>query len=216
MSAFLAPIHSWLFNKVLMFQDIELDLRNKYLEVYGEEAREVIEETKAYGELIDRTKSIEELIDLSNIHGWLQNRIQNGESRVALILSKVIEKHGDEAVKIAEDIFYNNGVKNGNMAKNKENPQSAKDMFSTINNYILEGMPCDRVQKLLVADENLVRWINTDCVHRGNFQRVGGDINLFYKLRFLYLKGFVKAANEGYKFYETNNEDDYVYNIEKE
>jgi len=182
MSAFLAPIHSWLFNKVLLFQDIEMDLRNKYLEIYGEEAREIIEETKNYGELIDRTKSIE---------------------------------YGSDALKTAEDIFYNNGIKQGQMAKEKENPQNAKDIFSTLNNYILEGMPCDRVQKLIQADEHIVRWINTSCVHRGNFERASADINLFYKLRFLYLKGFVSSANEGYKFFETNNEDDYIYNIEK-
>ncbi|EQB89832.1 hypothetical protein J2Z44_003310 [Clostridium punense] len=215
MSAFLAPIHSWLFNKVLLFQDIEMDLRNKYLEIYGEEAREIIEETKNYGELIDRTKSIEELIDLSNIHGWLQNKIQNGESRVAVILSIFIDKYGSDALKTAEDIFYNNGIKQGQMAKEKENPQNAKDIFSTLNNYILEGMPCDRVQKLIQADEHIVRWINTSCVHRGNFERANADINLFYKLRFLYLKGFVSSANEEYKFFETNNEDDYIYNIEK-
>lgn len=215
MSAFLAPIHSWLFNKILMFQDIEMDLRNKYLEVYGEEAREIVEETKEFGELIDRTKSIEELIDLGNIHGWLQNKIQNGESRVASILSRFIDKYGDDALKIAEDIFYNNGVKQGEIAKHKESPENAKDIFSTLNNYILEGMPCDRVQKLIQADEDVVRWINTSCVHRGNFDRVNADINLFYSLRFIYLKGFVSSANEGYKFYETNNEDDYIYNIER-
>jgi len=190
MSAFLAPIHSWLFNKILMFQDIEMDLRNKYLEVYGEEAREIVEETKEFGELIDRTKSIDELIDLGNIHGWLQNKIQNG-------------------------IFYNNGVKQGEIAKHKESPENAKDIFSTLNNYIREGMPCDRVQKLIQADEDVVRWINTSCVHRGNFDRVGATINLFYSLRFIYLKGFVSSVNEGYKFYETNNEDDYIYNIER-
>lgn len=215
MSAFLAPIHSWLFNKILMFQDIEMDLRNKYLEVYGEEAREIVEETKEFGELIDRTKSIDELIDLGNIHGWLQNKIQNGESRVAIILSRFIDKYGDDALKIAEGIFYNNGVKQGEIAKHKESPENAKDIFSTLNNYILEGMPCDRVQKLIQADEDVVRWINTSCVHRGNFDRVGATINLFYSLRFIYLKGFVSSVNEGYKFYETNNEDDYIYNIER-
>lgn len=216
MSAFLAPIHSWLFNKVVLFEDIEIGLRNKYIEAYGEEGKKIIEDSKNYGELLDRSKSLEELIDLSNIHGWLQNKIQNGESRVAFILAEVIKKHGDEAIKIAEDVFLNSGVKDGNAAKHKENPQNAKDMFSTINNYILEGMPCDRVQKLLIADENIVRWINTDCVHKSNFEKVGGDINLFYKLRFLYLQGFVNAANEKLKFYYTNDEDVYVYNIEKE
>jgi len=216
MSAFLAPIHNWLFNKIVMFEDIEMDLRNKYLEIYGEEINLIINETKNYGDVIDRNKSLEELIDLSNIHGWLQNRIQNTESRVAMILSKTIEKHGEEALKIAEDIFYNNGVKCGDIAKHRENPQNAKDMFSTINNYMLEGMPCDRVQKLMVAEEDVVRWYNTDCIHKANFDRVGADINLFYRLRFVYLKGFVTAANENYKFYNTNNEDDYIYNIEKQ
>lgn len=216
MSAFLAPIHNWLFNKILMFEDIEMDLRSRYLDTFGEEVNSIIDETKKYGEIIDRQKQLEELIDLSNIHGWLQNKIQNTESRVATILSRTIEKYGEEAVKIAEEIFYNNGVKGGNIAKHKENPQNAKDMFSTINNYMLEGMPCDRVQKLMVAEDNIVRWYNTDCIHKVNFDRVGADIKLFYKLRFEYLKGFVTAANENYKFYSTNNEDDYIYNIEKQ
>nr|MBK5237123.1 hypothetical protein [Clostridium sp.] len=72
MSAFLAPIHTWLFNKILLAEDLEKNLKKIYIDKYGINAKDIAQKSLAFGEPIDTTKNIEDIIDVSNIHGWLQ------------------------------------------------------------------------------------------------------------------------------------------------
>ena len=75
MSAFLAPIHTWLFNKILLAEELEKSLNEAYIDKYKDIAKEMIEKSLTYGSPIDTTRNIEDIIDKSNIHGWLQDKI---------------------------------------------------------------------------------------------------------------------------------------------
>ena len=66
MSAFLGPIHYWLYNKIKLQQDI-VDKLYLLGESYAEALREYCEETFGTFE----NKPLEEMIDQGNIHGWL-------------------------------------------------------------------------------------------------------------------------------------------------
>ena len=82
MSAFLAPIHTWVFSKILLAEDLELKLKKVYIDKYGDNAKDVIERSLAYGNPIDTSKSIEDIIDVSNIHGWLSDKIEKRSKSV--------------------------------------------------------------------------------------------------------------------------------------
>ena len=78
MSAFLGPIHYWLYNKIQLQEELIKDI------VFhgGKEQWQVF----ADGSLAEKTinkelRPLNELIDVMNIHGWLQERVQDAEAR---------------------------------------------------------------------------------------------------------------------------------------
>ena len=204
MSAFLAPIHTWLFNKILLAEDLEKSLQKAYIDKYKEDAKAVIEESLAYGSPIDTTKNIEDIIDVSNIHGWLQDKISKVETRTALIITEMIKKYGEEAKDVAKVCFEGQGKRVGETSKAKEMPGTPEELFNALNNYLLEGMPCDRVTRLIKAESNILEWETTSCIHKKYWEMVNGDVSIFYELRRIWTKAFIENSNEeyGYNFIE--------------
>ena len=204
MSAFLAPIHTWLFNKILLAEDLESSLKKAYIDKYKDIAVEVAEKSLAYGNPIDTTRNIEDIIDKSNIHGWLQEKISGVETRTAFTISEMIKKYGKEAEDIAALSFMNQGKTVGKTLNEKEMPQNPEELYNSLNIYLLEGMPCDRVTKLLKSENNILEWETTSCIHKKYWEMVNGDVNVFYDLRQRWIKAFIENSNDEftYKFIE--------------
>ena len=200
MSAFLAPIHTWLFNKILLAEDLEKSLQKAYIDKYGDDAKEVTEKSLAYGSPIDTTKNIEDIIDASNIHGWLQDKISKVETRTALVITEMVKKYGEEAETIAKECFAIQGKNVGEASKVKEMPGTPEELFNALNNYLLEGMPCDRVTRLIKSESNILEWETTSCIHKSYWERVSGDVSIFYNLRHTWIKGFIENANEEFAY----------------
>jgi hypothetical protein len=200
MSAFLAPIHTWLFNKILLAEDLEKSLQKAYIDKYGDYAEEVSQKSLTYGSPIDTTKNIEDIIDASNIHGWLQDKISKVETRTALIITEMVKKYGEEAEVVAKECFAMQGKFVGETSKVKDMPGDAEEIFNTLNNYLLEGMPCDRVTRLIKSESNLLEWETTSCIHKNYWETVSGDVNIFYDLRHIWTKAFVENSNEKYTY----------------
>ena len=92
MSAFLGPIHHWLFNKI-QFQDQMVENVIAYAETFGR-AENLREQLAArYGEL--EKQPLEEIIDGSNIHGWLQDRVTVVENRLAATVTQLLAEEPD-------------------------------------------------------------------------------------------------------------------------
>jgi len=200
MSAFLAPIHTWLFNKILLAEDLERSLQKAYIDRYGENAKDATEKSLAYGSSIDITKNIEDIIDVSNIHGWLQDKISKVETRTALIITEMNKKYWEEAYMIAKVCFEAQGKAVGETSKAKEMPGDPEELFNTLNNYLLEGMPCDRVTRLIKSESNVLEWETTSCIHKKYWEMVNGDVNIFYELRHIWTKAFIENSNEKYAY----------------
>ena len=166
MSAFLAPIHTWLFSKILLAEELEKSLKEVYIDKYGDIAKDVVEKSLAYGSPIDTTKNIEDIIDISNIHGWLQDKISKVETRTAFIITEMIKKYGEEAEAIAKECFEEQGKTVGETLKAKEMPENPEELFNALNNYLLEGMPCDRVTRIIKSENDIFEWETTSCIHK--------------------------------------------------
>ena len=83
MSLFLGKIHYWLFNKIIWFEGLEEELV-KVAEKSGLDVKAIKKEiNEKYGERLPN-KPLEEMIDTSNIHGWLQDKINAAEGRTAV------------------------------------------------------------------------------------------------------------------------------------
>lgn len=200
MSAFLAPIHTWLFNKILLAEELEKGLNEVYIEKYKDNAKSIVEKSITYGSPIDITKNIEDVINKSNIHGWLQEKISVVETRTAFIITEMIKNYGEEAEVIAVKCYIEQGKAIGEAIKSKEMPENSEQLFNAMNIYLLEGMPCDRVTRLTKSEENILEWETTSCIHKKYWEMVNGDVNIFYKLRHSWTKAFIENSNEEYYY----------------
>ena len=87
MSAFLGPIHFWLYNKIKIQNDIiediislsesnNLNIRSKVYELYGD------------GDL----PPLDEVIDVTNIHGWLQEKVSVVENKLSYAVTALLKE----------------------------------------------------------------------------------------------------------------------------
>ena len=132
MSAFLAPIHTWLFNKIKLAQDLEKDIVNLHIDKFKESAIKIQKEANdIYGQYIEE-KPLEDLIDVNNIHGWLQDRIKEVESRSAYIITKYYDMYDEESRDLTESAYISQAIK---CAKNENNKSdSPKKAYISLNN----------------------------------------------------------------------------------
>lgn len=199
MSLFLGKIHYWLFNKILWFEKLE----DKIINLAKEEGFEVeklgTEIQNKYGEKLPN-KPLEELIDTSNIHGWLQNQIHCAERRMAAWTKLLVEADEKKYSKL-EEIYKSQGVVAANEIKSQgKSPSTPEDLFNCINDYILDGMPCDRVNEVICKDEDKIEWVQRICVHKDIWEEVGCNVDYFYDLRNTWIKYFVNELNNDYEY----------------
>ena len=165
MSLFLGKIHYWLFNKILWFENLEekiIDLaKNEGLDI--ENLRKDIE--GKYGEKLPN-KPLEELIDTSNIHNWLQSQIHSAEKRTAAWTKLLIEAN-EENLKKLENIYKEQGVVAAKeVIQEGKSVSTPKEIFDAMNDYILDGMPCDRVNEVILNEDNKITWQARIDVHK--------------------------------------------------
>ena len=204
MSLFLGKIHFWLFNKILWFEGLE----NEIVDVAKSEGLDILNLQKEiedkYGTKLPN-KPLDEIIDTSNIHGWLQEKIYSSEGRIAAWTTVIINSKGDAKIKL-EEVYTNQGIMAAKEVKEKGLIlDRAEDIFNKVNDYILDGMPCDRVNEIINSNENCVKWIRRICVHKEIWDKENGDVEYFYFLRSLWIKSFVNEINNEFDYLEDNN-----------
>lgn len=183
MSAFLGPIHYWLYNKIKLQQDI-VDKLYLLGESYAEALREYCEETFGTFE----NKPLEEMIDQGNIHGWLQERVSQVEYKYAYCITTLLASHPESLTEIQSIVSANGKTFAQSMKDTLQNPS---DVYKAISDLLLDGMPCDHANRLVANNENEVIWSRATCVHSTYWDEVNGDISIYYALRDYWIEGFV-------------------------
>ncbi len=209
MSLFLGKIHYWLFNKIKWTEqlenqinlwakskDLDLDQLNKKL--YAE-----------IGEPVGDSQ-LENIIDTSNIHGWLQDKIVKAEARQAEIITFIL-KNDSSYINELKNIFAEQGKEAAKIYD--QSPATPQEIYTAVNDFILEGMPCDKVSEILSSDENEYMWKNTRCLHEGHWQRANGDVSVFYSLRTSWIKSFVNEINGHFSFEELPENTYRIYTV---
>lgn len=184
MSAFLGPIHHWLYNKI----KIQERLVQEILKV-NEEKRFVpglaVEVEIECGVIENRP--LEDMIDTDNIHGWLQERVTIVEQRLAYVVTAIVK---DDANRM-EDILaaaYQTGEEVAREAGNSQ-ITTAPEVFQLINNIVLDGMPCDHINEVVESSEEEVIYRQTRCIHEAYWMEFGGLVMNYYDIRRKLLEG---------------------------
>ncbi len=184
MSAFLGPIHIWLYNKI-KFQDAMADV---ILDVAKD---------KGFGELREKTDSrygnlpegnLEDLVDTGNIHGWLQERVSLVENRLAYAVTELLEKVPD-SLPLMEEAICQFGKTNP-----VESGSTAKAAFDYLDSKLLNGMPCDHVNELVENSEDKLVWRQAQDIHGAYWSMIHGDVNHYYTLRESLMKGMLDGS----------------------
>lgn len=203
MSLFLGKIHYWLFNKVLWFEGLEdkvIDFtKDKIVDVNNLENQINLK----YGKKLEN-KNLEEIIDTSNIHGWLQGKIHSAEGRMAAWTKVILENNQDYILDMRK-VYENQGVNAANEAKESLENINAETIFNSMNDYILDGMPCDRVDEIIVNEDDIITWKKRICVHKEIWERENIDVEQFYNLRDLWIKAFVNTINDQFKYIKNDD-----------
>lgn len=213
MSKFLAPIHTWLFNKIKLAQDLEENIVKAHIDKYNEEALKVQKQAiSLYGNYM-QDQPLENLIDVDNIHGWLQERIKEVESRSSYIVTKYYDMYKVESKKITQSEYVNQAKE---CAKNENNKvDSPENSYISLNNYILSGMPCDRANSVTQRNEECLVYEQHGCIHKANYELGKANLEYMYELRDLWIKTFIENLSTKYIYEKEKNEGITINKIRK-
>lgn len=204
MSLFLGKIHYWLFNKIKWFETLEkesvkLALENNLpADIWQKEAEE------KYGYKTPN-KNLDEIIDKQNIHGWLNSKIEASESRYAYIITRILEK---QDLKNKLLLLYRElGKESCEEYKivNEEIPDNPDEVYNALNDYLLDGMPCDKINEIVENDSKKIIWKSSKCIHKEFWEKENGDVKIFYDLRKEWIIGFVENLDNKYLYEELEN-----------
>lgn len=201
MSLFVGPIHHWLFNKIKTFEEVEQEVI-RWAEAQGFEGEALAKELyKKYGAPVGNG-SLEEIIDTGNIHGWLQEQISRAEIRQSALISELLNKDPKNITEL-EKIFTAEGRRIGQQFAQKDNKDgdTAEGLFEGLHDYLLEGMPCDRVTEVINQEKDEVLWKTNQCLHEKYWEAVKSDVEIFYRLRDSWIQGFIESANSDFAFH---------------
>lgn len=141
---------------------------------------------------------LEEVIDTSNIHGSLQNKISIAEARHAYLVTRIIELSAEYKENIKK-LFSDQG-KLAALEHVDEIFESPEQVYNLLNEYILEGMPCDRVNQVLESTNDFIVWHRTSCLHEKFWINVQGDVDNFYELRESWIESFIDSLKGKFKY----------------
>ncbi|MBP8597658.1 MAG: hypothetical protein KBI24_00205 [Selenomonas sp.] len=180
MSAFLGPIHYWMYGKIQAQEEL---IRCLAAQAAEENWAADLEEY-----LNSEERSLDAIIDGDNIHGWLTGRIEDVESRYAGIVTNLLADHPERLEQIKQGVF-SCGVKYA-----LSDDAAAADCYKRLEDCTLNGMPCDGVNIVTDKDENHFSWEQRFDVHSDIWTKIGGDPAQYYTLRNQFMAGILSKT----------------------
>lgn len=191
MSAFLAPIHFWMYDKILIAQELTFKLEEKFL---NKEEREEVE--SLFPGLY--SKDLEEVIDQSNIHGWLHTAVSNVEIRFAYIVKTLL----DRGISLEE-------IKKVAFEYGKSFPEqevsSLKDAYELLMDILLDGLPCDVSISVTREEENELEFVLYNDIHKQYFNEFNLEVSLYHEIREAFVNGVFERYSLKYKNISDSN-----------
>lgn len=194
MSAFLGPIHYWLYNKIMLQEKIVEEILT-----LNEEAgfvKELDDSMVIHCGIIEN-QPLENMIDSGNIHGWLQEKVDIVENRLSYVVTAIIKENDERMVQILERV-YQLGVEVFESIDEKEQWTSAEGIYKILNDMLLDGMPCDRVNEIISSSVDEVIYRRTRCIHETYWLEQGGFVMNYYEIRTKFVKGLL--ANTAFDY----------------
>ncbi len=195
MSAFLGPIHYWLYNKIQWQEALTQEILC-FAEGKGNTSL-AIRLKDNYASL--PTESLEESIDPSNIHGWLQEKVDLVERRFAFVIETLLADSlisWDELIEVAKTF--------GKTHSELTSTTTALEAYQYLNNQLLDGMPCDHVNRVISSSEEEVSWNRTKQLHTTYWSEAANAKQLYDLLRNALVEGMIAPTSLEFLVQEEN------------
>ena len=191
MSAFLGPIHYWLFNKIQFMEERSFVIAN-YLRENGskEAADSKIEE---YGERLSGA-DLGEILGNNSIHNFLYGLI----SKVEIFEAGLVELAKDEKLEGVLKAVEEHGKATGQKAVEHKGapPANMEELYQLVADTQLEGMPCDSGAEVSLIDDKTLAYNHSSCNHLANWEYTGCSNQTMCKIHNTWLKGFISGLRE--------------------
>lgn len=185
MSAFLAPIHFWMYDKILIAQKLTFAVEEKFL---NKEERDEAE--SLFPSLI--SEDLEEVIDQSNIHGWLHTAVSNVEIRFAYVVKKLLDK--GISLEDIKKVAFEYGT-----TFPKYDISSLKDAYELLMDTLLDGLPCDVSISVIREEENELEFVLYNDIHKQYFNEFDMEVSVYHELREAFVNGLFESYSLKYK-----------------
>lgn len=174
MSAFLGPIHFWLYKKIGKQEEL-----TKAIAGFAEQKGWIEDQAKYTKDL----PALEDVIDVSNIHGWLQGQIHDAETRYATLISTLLNAERSEEI---HGVAFDFGKKYA-----LGTALSPTEAYKAFEDFFVNGMPCDRVNAVVSESEEGISWTMTQDIH-AQYWKDGAAI--YYTLRSAVMRGMLDGT----------------------
>lgn len=220
MSAFLGHIHYWLYKKIQLLVEREnliLEKTRNVIDDLADELHAISVDT--YGAPINPAVPLADIIDHDNIHGWLANQINIASVREAAFIKDMLDTNsGDKGVLVIAailDAFATQGHAAGVVAKNELKDLSAPNIYNALQNFYVNGMPCDGGDTIVENTVNTFTWVG-DHRLQSPYWRTAGVAPQFMQLAYkTWFESFVKAIDPNFEFITTDDNGMPLYTIKK-
>lgn len=185
MSAFLGPIHYWLYNKILLQEDfteavLSLSEENGWSSGLRTDCDAACGKVER-GDLSD-------IIDETRIHPWLQEQVDIAERRWAFVIAGLL---AEDSSRLAQLNTLMRGLGAADSGRRGETPSEA---YREITNHLLDGMPCDQALSMEETGDGGVRIETSRNVHERYWPADGPGITVYNDLRAAWLDGFFQLS----------------------
>lgn len=220
MSAFLGHIHYWLYKKIQLLVEREnliLEKTRRIVDDLADELHEISVDT--YGAPIDAATPLEDIIDHNNIHGWLSGQINVASVREAAFIKDMLDTNsGDDAVLVVAailDAFAVQGKACGTVAKESLEDISAPSIYNALQNFYVNGMPCDGGDQIIEDNAHTFTWVGDHKLQSPYWRTAGVDPQFMQLAYQTWFEAFVKEVAPGFELLTTDDGAQRLYTIQR-
>ena len=195
MSMFLGPIHYMMFGKIKIAADRSKAAANAFTEAHGDEATEAINAALPDGLIDFGDRPLEELLGSNPIHQFLQSLIDRVEEAEATLVTALLYRFPDDAEELLKKTYREHGKACGAEQTGGDGNGTLDDLVRGINQFYLEGMPCDAVSSYMGSGDGL-KVQHTECLHKPKWDAVGAPLHTMCGLMNEWVTGFATAINQ--------------------
>lgn len=192
MSALLGPIHFLVYEKIQNVDSLTRQiLAHAQKQGWNSRLPQMLEEK--YDSL--EQGNLEDIIDVSGIHGWLHERMQLVEGRLAFAVTALLEGNAgrqSELLAVCRE--------SGRSAGEALASDTTCDMLlQTISTFWTDGMPCDGGVNIQMQDTDIALWSISPNVHAECWNALGEDLSVYWALRDAWTEGFVTGKTVSFE-----------------